>query len=213
MADGYNKIRMTVGVFNWKLQFCWTLNYRTTGWLRLEGTSVDHSPNPSAQATFPRAHHTIMCPVGLWVFPETAVSLGNLCWCSATLTEKMFFLMASRNSLSSSLCSLPLILLLGINEKNLTPSSWHPPIRLLYTSIRSPWTFSSQGSTGTAPSVFPHVPSAFQSLLSGPGAPGLSEEPGTEPSTPDEASKGWLNRGGEDPLSTLNSSQCTPGCY
>lgn len=79
MADGCNKIRMTVGVFNWKLQFCWTLNYRTTGWLRLEGTSVDHSPNPSAQAAFPRAHHTIMCPVGLWVFPESAQSLWAIC--------------------------------------------------------------------------------------------------------------------------------------
>lgn len=64
--------------------------------------------------------------------------LGNLFHCSVIFTLKKSYLMIRQNPLCFSLCSLLLVLSLGITEKTLTPSSLHSPFRYLYTLMRSP---------------------------------------------------------------------------
>ena len=51
--------------------------------------------------------------------------------------SKKCFLMFRWTLLCVSLCSLPLVLSLGVTEKNLALSSLHPPFRHLYTLIGS----------------------------------------------------------------------------
>lgn len=109
------------GVFNWKLQFCWKLNYRTTGWLRLEGTSVDHTPNPLCSSRVPRAHHTVMCAVGYWVFPGAAQSLWAICASVHLPSQKRCFSSWPVRTSCVPICAHCLSnLFLGTSEKNLT---------------------------------------------------------------------------------------------
>lgn len=95
-----------------------------------------------AQAGTPRAGWPGPCPRGFWRSPskKTKMSLGNLCWCSVTLTVQKCFLVFRWNRLCSSLCPLFLVLSLGTMEKSLALalSFWHPHFQFLCTLKRSP---------------------------------------------------------------------------
>lgn len=70
-------------------------------------------------------------PGELWLCSEEAREVGDLSQSSVTLTVKSF--LAFRwNFLCFRSFSLPL------GQKSLTTSSWRPPFRYLYTSLRSP---------------------------------------------------------------------------
>lgn len=62
-------------------------NYRTTGWLRWEGTSTFHLVQPPVQTGPCRTVCRGPRPDGFWVSSrlEPTASLGNLCQCSVTL--------------------------------------------------------------------------------------------------------------------------------
>lgn len=68
---------------------------------------------------------------------EYTTSLQSLCQCSATHSVKEFHFMLCWNFLCFSTWPLLLILSLG-TEKSLAPLPWHPPLRYLYTLMRSP---------------------------------------------------------------------------
>lgn len=65
--------------------------------------------------------------------------------CSSVWSPFHFFsLMFKQIFLYSTLCPLPLVYSLCINEKSLAPSSFCNPVQCLYILVRYPWAFSSQ---------------------------------------------------------------------
>ena len=107
--------------------------YRITESERLEGTSGDHRVQSLLkQSPYSRSRRQVSRQV-LNISREGnfTTPLGSLFQCSATLTVKKFILMFKWNFLCSSLCSLPLVLLLGTTKKSLAPPTCHPPIRYL----------------------------------------------------------------------------------
>jgi len=91
------------------------------------------SPTPcQSRVTYSRLHRTL----SRWILNisregDSTAPLGSLGQGSITLRMKKFFLLFSWNFLCFSLCPLLLVLSLGTTEKNLAPSSWHPPFRYL----------------------------------------------------------------------------------
>ena len=67
---------------------------------------------------------------------ESTTSVGNFCQCSINKTACKCFLMIRWNLLCSSLCPLPLALVLSTSEKSTATSSLQPPFRYLYTLFR-----------------------------------------------------------------------------
>lgn len=78
---------------------------------------------PPTQAGPPRVSCWGPYPGNFWIYPRTGdstTSVGNLFQCSASLTEKKkCFLVFSQTLLCFSLCLSPLVLSLGMTEKNL----------------------------------------------------------------------------------------------
>jgi len=100
----------------------------------LEGTSVGHQAQPHCRSrvTYSRLHRTLSRQVlNISREGDSTTSLGSVFQCSVTLRGKKFFLMFRRNFPCFILCPLPLVLSLGITEKSLAPSSWHPSLRYL----------------------------------------------------------------------------------
>lgn len=70
---------------------------------------------------------------------DCTTSLGNLYYCSITCKVQNYFLIFRQNLLCTSLCLLPLVLVLGTNKKSLAGFSLHPPpFRHLYPLVTSP---------------------------------------------------------------------------
>lgn len=98
---------------------------------------------------------------------DSTGSLGNLCQWSVFHTVKKCFLMFIRNLLCSILCPLSPVLSWGICEKSLALSSLCLLFKYVWTSLKFPWTFSSQGWTVPGLSASPHRRSAPLSWSSG----------------------------------------------
>ena len=68
---------------------------------------------------------------------DSTTALGKLCQCLVTPAVKKWFLMFRGNLPCFSWCPLPLVLALGTTKRSLAPTPLHPPLRYLYTLIRS----------------------------------------------------------------------------
>ena len=143
---------------------------------------------------------------------------------SVTLAVRTCFLIFRGNLLCFSLWPWPLVLSLSTTEKSLAPSSLHPPLRYLYTLVRSPWAFSSPGWTVPALSAFPHsgdAPVHSSSSWSFAGHSSRSMSLFLTLRTPelDPALQVWshqcLSRGGGPPPSTCWQcfAWCSPGYH
>ena len=105
------------------------------------GRDLRRSPGPtlcSSRATQSQLPSTMS--IGLLNISkdgDSAVSLGNLCQCSVTLTVIKCFLMFRGNLLCFRLCPRPLFLALNTTGKSLAPFSLQSLFRYLYTLIRS----------------------------------------------------------------------------
>ena len=123
-------------------------------WLRLAGTSGSTCPNPCSsidtQSRVPRQLPKISKE-------ETLQPLGSLCQCSIIHTAQKYCLVFRGNLLCSCLCPVwhwtPM-------SRAFASSSLHPPLRYLYTLMRSPRAFFSPGWTDPDPSTFPPRKSA-----------------------------------------------------
>jgi len=101
-------------------------NHRITKCYKLEGTSVGHLVQPPSRGRviYSRLHRTASNQVlNISGEGDSTASLDSLFQCSITLKVKKFFLRLRWNILCFGLCPLPLVLLLGITEKTLAPSS------------------------------------------------------------------------------------------
>lgn len=109
---------------------------RITAWLRLKGTSGVHLVQPCHSSRLPRSMFRQYLTISKDA--DSTTSLGNLGQCLVTLTVKRCFWMFRGNHLCFSVCSLPLVLLLGTTGMNVAPSFVHPPCRYFYILKRSP---------------------------------------------------------------------------
>lgn len=97
-------------------------NVSLTKGLRLEGSSGGLLVQPSCSSRallsrLPRTGQPAFECLHRWRFLNL---LGNLCQCSATLTVTKYFLQSKWIFMCSDLCPLPLVLLLGTTENNLS---------------------------------------------------------------------------------------------
>lgn len=76
---------------------------------------------------------------------DSPTSLGKLCECSVTCTVQKGFLMLRVSFQYSSLCPLPLALVLGTTEESLALSSLHLHFSYLWALTRFPRASSSLG--------------------------------------------------------------------
>ena len=97
-------------------------------------------PVPQVQTGSSRADCSWQCPIRFWIYlrMDTPKALWTTFFTDEPLTIKKSFLMVKLIFPCFNLSPLPLVLSLGTTEKNLAPSSQHPPLRYLYTLMRSP---------------------------------------------------------------------------
>jgi len=109
--------------------FCVTQSHKCRVW---------KGPTPAKAVSYSRLHWKALRQ--LLNIPregDTTTSLGNLFQCSTTLKVKKLFLMFIWNFPCSSLCPLPLVLLLGTTERSLASFSWLPYFRYLNVLFQS----------------------------------------------------------------------------
>lgn len=99
-------------------------------------------PTPSAQSRLNYSSRLLMS-ASSWMLSisrngDSTISQSNLFRCLPACALKKLFLMLKQNFLCVGMCPSPLVLSLDVTEKSLVPSSLLPPVRCLYTPIRSP---------------------------------------------------------------------------
>lgn len=120
-------------------------NHRTIDWLRLEHTSGDCPVHQHFSRSTTKADWSGSCPLGSWVPPwmETPQPV----WATSSVNYS-FLLFKCKFTVFHF---VPLVSCSNVHHWPHSGSVFTPPIRCLYTLLRSPWAFSRLNSFSSQP--------------------------------------------------------------